>query len=39
MLAATAATISAVHLVFLGTEMALDVSGFARFYLHIDRVN
>jgi hypothetical protein len=39
MLAATAAKISEVHFVFLGTEMVLGVSDFASFHLHIDRVN
>jgi hypothetical protein len=38
-LAATAATISAVLLVSLGTEMALGVSGFASFPLHNYKVN
>jgi hypothetical protein len=38
-LAATAATISGVFLVFLGTEMALGVSGFAGIHLHNDKVN
>jgi hypothetical protein len=38
-LAAIAATISAVLLVFLGTEMALGVCGFASFPLHNDKVN
>jgi hypothetical protein len=38
-LAATAATISGVFLVFLGIEMALGVSGFNSFHLHNDKVN
>jgi hypothetical protein len=38
-LAATAATMSAVFLVFLGVEMALIVSGFTSFYHHNDKVN
>ncbi len=38
-LAATAATIAGVFLVYLGIEMALDVSGFASFHLHNDKVN
>ncbi len=38
-LAATVATISAVLLVFLGTETALGVSGFAGVHLHINKVN
>jgi hypothetical protein len=33
-----AATISAVLLVFLGTEMALGVCGFASFHLHNDKL-
>jgi hypothetical protein len=35
----TAATMSAVFLVFLGVEMALIVSGFTSFHHHNDIVN
>ncbi len=38
-LAATVETISGVFLVFLGTEIVLGVSGFARFHFHNDKVN
>ena len=38
-LAATASTMSAVFLVFLGVEMALIVSGFTSFHHHNDIVN
>jgi hypothetical protein len=38
-LAATAATMSAVFLVFLGVEMALIVSGFTSFNHHNDILN
>jgi hypothetical protein len=34
-----AATISAVLLVFFGTEMALGVCGFSSFPIHNDKVN